>query len=329
MENLYSPLKPMPGKKLLLDKVVMVVGPTSSGKSELAVCLAKRFNGEVVSCDSRQIYKGMNLGTGKVAGIWRASLPRGRGGDWHKDWHFVYKGIIHHLIDFINPRNQYSAALFQKQAQKAIRDITARGKLPILCGGTGFWLDAVIYNFQIPNVKPNLKLRRKLEKKTATQLYCQLCKLDANRARTVDFHNKRRLVRALEIIITTGKPVPSLYRQSIYDALWIGIKTPQQHLFKKIDQRLKLRLKAGMIQEVQNLHKSGLSWKKLENFGLEYKYVSLFLQKKLSYDEMLKQLSLAIKHYAKRQITWWKRNQEIKWINKTSQAKKQVEKFPK
>ncbi len=333
---------------MTVNKLLVVVGPTSSGKSELAVNLAKRFNGEIISADSRQIYKGMDLGTGKVTGKWfplsshpeRVRWPRGRVEGSLERGVFVYKSIPHHLIDIISPARQYSVARFQRQAKKCIANILKRGKLPILCGGTMHWLDAVVYDQKLPNVKPNPKLRAELETQSTDRLFDRLKKLDPVRAKTIDGKNRRRLIRALEIIFTTGKPVPifkSLNFQSLnYDPYWLGINLPPAKLYKKIDQRLIQRLKAGMLDEIFRLHSpqhnvvsqfigsrkagklahygKGLSWKRLESFGLEYKYISLFLQKKISYDHMLTQLFFAIKHYSKRQMTWWKKNKEIHWI---------------
>jgi len=358
----------MPARSWLQDdlmmshkpKILVLVGPTASGKSELAVSLAKKFNGEIISADSRQIYKGMDLGTGKVPGRWilakaKPTQSRGRAivsyGTKHERV-FVYKNIRHHLIDFVSPEKQYSAALFQNQAKEIIANVIRRGKLPILCGGTAHWIDAVIYNQVLPNVKPNFKLRARLEKKSAPDLYQQLKKLDPARAKSIDRHNKRRLIRALEIVITTGKPVPQLFatpsaaegslnsnlpsrvrdssdafRMVTYNALWLGINPAPKTLYKKIDARLKQRLKAGMLKEVSRLHTQGLSWKKLESFGLEYKFISLYLQNKLSKEEMVKQLSYAIKHYSKRQMTWWKRNKNIIWLNSPLKAGKALEKF--
>ncbi len=324
-------------------KLLIIVGPTSSGKSELAVKLAKRFNGEIISVDSRQIYKGMDLGTGKIEGQWQHS-PFGSFGlqhSDHSDYVYVYKSIPHHLIDFVDPHRQFSVALFKSRAKKIVDDIVSRGKLPILCGGTGHWIDAVVYGQNLPDVKPNLKLRAKLEKLSTTGLFAGISRLDPARAKTIDRHNKRRLIRALEIILTTGKPVPPRSailsepdglegesKDPLNQVLWLGIKIPQADLYKKIDKRLKARLKAGMIQEVKSLHSPpfkggvrggyGLTWKRLEQFGLEYRFVSLYLQNKISYDAMVSQLSFAIKHYSKRQMTWWKRNKNIRWISSPS-----------
>ncbi|MCL5666638.1 MAG: tRNA (adenosine(37)-N6)-dimethylallyltransferase MiaA [Patescibacteria group bacterium] len=312
----------------LKPKVLIIVGPTSSGKSELAVRLTKRFNGEIISADSRQIYQGMDLGTGKVPGKWKTNNFHGR----ENRSLYIYKGIRHHLIDFVNPKRQYSVSLFQKKTQKAIADIARRGRLPVICGGTAHWIDAVVYKQQIPDVKPDLKLRRRLEKLSTDGLFARISRLDPNRAKIIDRHNRRRLVRALEIVLTTKKPVPNLSTVhycplSTFNALWIGITQPQDVLYQRIEKRLKRRLKAGMIKEIQKLHKQGLSWRRLETFGLEYRFGALYLQKKISHEEMLKQMLLANKHYAKRQLTWWKRNKNIHWITAEAEARKLIEKF--
>lgn len=313
--------------------ILAVVGPTASGKSELAVELAKKYNGEIISCDSRQIYKGLNIGSGKVAGTWSKSKPaRLAGGSAIRNPQFVYKSIPHYCIDTIDPKKQYSVALFQKAAQKTMEDIFKRGKLPILCGGTGFWVDAVINNEKLPEVKPNLKLRKELEKLSVEELFEKLKLLDPDRAAVIDFHNPHRLIRALEIVITTGAPVPKLNIQSAsqqtpFNILYLGIYPGQDTLYAKIDKRLKERLKKGMIKEVERLHAQGLSWKRLESFGLEYNFISLFLQKKITRTEMEEQLSFAIKHYAKRQMTWFRKNESICWIENPKQANALVKEF--
>lgn len=314
------------------SKILALVGPTSSGKSEMAVRLAKKFGGEIVSCDSRQIYRRMNLGTGKVEGKWQT-----RG----KQRFFIYKNIIHHCIDSASPGRQYSVDQFKRAAQKAITGILSRGRLPILCGGTMHWIDAVVYNQALPNVPPNKSLRRELSRLSTVDLFEKLKLLDPDRAAVIDWHNPRRLIRALEIVITTGRPVPaigSLPQEASRGALWIGIKTDQEELYKKIDKRLKQRLKQGLVKEVRNLRQKipagggfqsakGLSWRRLEKFGLEYRHTAWYLQKKVSYDEMFRLLSLAIKHYSRRQLTWWKKNPEIRWIKNYSEAEKLVSKF--
>ena len=302
------------------DKLLAIVGPTASGKSELAVSLAKKFNGEIISADSRQIYAGMDIGTGKVEGAWKK--VRGQK-------IYVYKGVPHYCIDFLSPKKQFSAGLFQAKAKKAIADILARGKLPILCGGTGHWIDAVVFEQKLPEVKPDPALRNVLEKIPAEKLFARLQKLDPARAKNIDRFNKRRLIRALEIVMSTGQPVPaSNSKPSPYECLWLGLLWPQEALYKRIDPRLKERLGQGMVKEISHLHKKGLPWKKLDGFGLEYRFVGRYLQKKLTHDEMLGQLGYAIKHYAKRQMTWWRRNKNIQWLETPfKQAGKLTKKF--
>lgn len=285
--------------------LIVIVGPTASGKSELAVKIARKIGGEIISADSRQIYKGMDIGSGKVEGQWTKVGPNKKV--------YLYKGVPHHLIDEASPRVQYSVARFQKNAKKIIADIFARGKTPIICGGTAHWIDAVVFNQALPQVKPDAKLRAKLANLTTEQMFEKLQKLDPERAVEIDARNPRRLVRALEIVMSTGKPVPKMKNESPYDVKWIGLNPDPEALQVKIKKRLAARLKQGMLKEVQKLHKSGLSWKRLESFGLEYKYCALHLQGKLTAEEMKDQLLTAIRQYSKRQMTWWNRNKDIQW----------------
>lgn len=289
--------------------VIAIVGPTASGKSELAVEIAKKINGEIISADSRQVYRGMDIGTGKVEGKWHGNK-------------YFYKSIRHYGIDIASPRTQYSIAKFQSYAKKAIAEILAQGKVPIICGGTGYWADSVLFDQSIPAVKPNSELRKKLEKLSTALLFTKLKTLDPARAQNIDAENPRRLIRALEIIIATGKPIPAFSRKIKYAVLWLGITHEKNILDKRIDKRLDERLRLGMVKEVKKLRENGLSWKKLEAFGLEYKFIAQFLQQKFSEDEMRSLLSTAIKQYAKRQMTWFKRNQDIHWVTKTSGALK-------
>jgi tRNA dimethylallyltransferase len=295
----------MPQKSPPKPKIIALVGPTASGKSEIAVELAKKYDGEVLSVDSRQIYRGMDLGTGKVKGKWKTGAGKKV---------FVYKGVAHYGIDIASPKRQYSVAQFQTYSRRAIADMLKRGKLPILCGGTAHWLDAVVYEQKFPAVKPDAALRKRLYKLSAAQLFARLQELDPERAANIDAHNPRRLVRALEIVSATGKAIPKMAHESPYQILWLGIKTDPAELQKKINRRLAQRVKNGMFHEIKTLHKQAISWQKLWNFGLEYRYGSLYCQNKLSKQEALEQLATAIYQYSKRQLTWWKRNKDINWI---------------
>lgn len=286
------------------SKIIVVVGPTSSGKSDLAVKLAKKTNGEIISADSRQVYRGMDIGTGKITKKEMAGIP-------------------HHLLDIASPKKVFTVADFQRLGQRAIKKILAKGKVPIIVGGTGFYIDSLIYDTPLPNVPPNTALRKKLEKLSAKKLFAKLKKLDPRRAGNIDPFNRRRLIRALEIIGITGKPVPDINKlESDFKVLKIGIKLPSQKLKQKIRARLKKRLQAGMIEEVKKLHRQKVSWQRLDNFGLEYKYVSRYMRGVMKKDEMFEKLEKEIWHYAKRQMTWFKRDKEINWVTKPRQAEK-------
>lgn len=280
-------------------KILVIVGPTASGKSDLAVLLAKKFNGEVISADSRQVYRGMDIGTGKVT-------KREMG------------GIPHHLLDVVSPKQVYTASDFKRDGEKALKKILQEEKLPIICGGTGFYISALIDDLLFPEVPPNLKLRAELEKETPAELFAMLKKIDPARAKTIDAQNPRRLVRAIEIARALGK-VPPLKRKSPYNPLIIGIAAPEDQLRERIHLRLLKRMKTGMVAEVQRLHDKGLSWRRMEALGLEYRYLALYLQKKLSKRAMLAELEKAIIHYAKRQMTWFNKDKRVNWVPRDEQ----------
>lgn len=299
-------------------KIVVILGPTSAGKSAVAIELAKKFDGEVVSVDSRQIYRGMDIGTGKIPGTW--NVERGT---------FLSEGIDHHMIDIVSPRTNFSVAQFKKKADKAIADILKRGKLPILCGGTGFWIDAVVDNKIYPEVAPDWELRKKLETKSVEELFAKLKKLDDRRAENIDAKNKVRLIRAIEICQAIGKvPEPSYELQvTSYDYLKIGINPGKEKLHAKIKKRLDQRWKDGMLAEVQKLHQSGLSWKKIQSFGLGYFWIPKYLRKEITLSELYERVYLAEKDYAKRQMTWFQKDKKILWLTKYSDMQKAVAKF--
>jgi tRNA dimethylallyltransferase len=289
------------------DKLVVILGPNASGETSLSIKLAKRFGAEIVSADSRQVYKGMDIGTGKVT---------------KKEM----QGIPHYLLDVASPKTIFTVSRFQKLANKEIEKIHKKGKLPFLVGGTGFYIQSVVDNISLPKVKPDWKLRKQLEKKNVDEIFKILKKLDKNRAENIDKKNPRRLIRAIEIAKELGS-VPALSYDSQYDVLIIGIKRNPKELKKLIEKRLLDRFKQGMAGEVRKLHKSGISWKRLEEFGLEYRYIALYLQKKMGYDEMVQKLQKEIEHYAKRQMTWFKNDKRIQWVSDYKKADKLLKNF--
>jgi tRNA dimethylallyltransferase len=299
-------------------KIIVILGPTSSGKSDVAIRLAKKFNGEIISADSRQIYRGMDVGTGKINGTWSI-----------KQKAFISEGIAHYMIDVVSPKTIFSAAQFKKKADKIISDILKRGKLPIICGGTGFWIKAIVDNIVYPEVKPDWKLRNKLRNKSAGALFEMLEKLDPSRAKNIDKNNKVRLIRAIEICKSIGKVTQVNSANNKYDFIQIGINLPKEKLYKNIKKRLEKRFKAGMIKEVEKLKKHGLSWKKIQNFGLGYFWIPLYLQNKLSKEVLFEKIYQAERDYAKRQMTWFRKDQRIKWIEKYKDIEKEARPFLK
>ncbi len=277
-------------------KILVIVGPTSSGKTSLSIKLAKEFNGEVISADSRQVYRGLDLASGKVTKEEMGDVP-------------------HHLLDVEDIQNTYTVVDFEKDATKAVKEILKRGKLPIIAGGTFFYVDALLGRTSTPKVPENKALRSKLEEKSVAELFAELEQKDPRRASTIDPFNKRRLVRALEIIEAIGY-VPPTKTNEKYNAFIIGIETEKEKLHHNTKARLEERVKEGMIEEIAKLHETGASWQRLENLGLECRYVSLYLQGKMELEEMLEKLETEIRHFAKRQMTWLKRDKEIHWFKK-------------
>lgn len=297
-------------RNIIQKPILVILGPTASGKSSLAVKIAKKFNGEVISADSRQVYKGMNLGTGKIT---------------KKEM----EGIPHYLLDVASPKRKFTVVQYRKLALKALEKIFKKGKLPIICGGTGFYIQALIDGITIPPVPPDWKLRKKLEKKSVEELYELLKKLDKKRTKTIEKKNKRRLIRAIEIAKKLGK-VPPLKKEPLpYPVLMLGIKKEKKELKKLIRKRLLKRIRQGMIAEVKKLKKSGISWKRLEGFGLEYRWVARYLQNKISKKEMIEKLQKEIENYAKRQMVWFKKDKRIIWIKNQKKAEKLVRDFLK
>ncbi|MBI2459437.1 MAG: tRNA (adenosine(37)-N6)-dimethylallyltransferase MiaA [Parcubacteria group bacterium] len=319
-------------------KIIVILGPTASGKTKLAVDLALKFNGEIVSADSRQVYKGMDVGTGKDLKDYRLKFPI-------SNFQFPIKfkiqnskfiEIPYHLIDVVNPKTQFDLAKYQKMAFSAIDDILKRGKLPILAGGSGLYLQAVVDNYKLSDIKSDLILRKKLEKYNAQELFEKLEKLAPKLAAKLnqsDKNNKRRLVRYLEIL-AQDKNFKSRRGQRKYQALLVGLKFGKDILKQRIFKRLLARVKEqNMLGEVENLRNQGLSWKRLEDFGLEYKFIAWYLRGKLPYDQMIEKLNAAIYQFAKRQLAWFKRWEKqganINWLKDSKKIEKLVREFLK
>ncbi len=277
-------------------KVIVIVGTTAVGKSNLAVKIAKKFKGEIISADSRQVYKELDIGTGKITKKEMLDIP-------------------HYLIDVANPKKKFTVTEYQKQAVKKIEEIISRGHTPIIVGGTGFYIDAITKGTIFPEVKPNLTLRKTLAKHSTEELFKMLKKLDKNRAENIDAKNPVRLIRAIEIAKALGKVPRTTEALPPYKFIKIGLKLDEKILKNKIEKRVKGMFKDGLLNEIKKLKKIGVSEKRLKEFGFEYN------------SPTPEKVILGTLQYAKRQNTWFKRDLDIKWFKPEEYIK--IEKYLK
>lgn len=312
------------------NKAVVILGPTASGKTKLGVDLAYRLNGEIINADSRQVYKKMDVGTGKDLDEYRIKEVGKNGKEKVLD-------IPYHLIDVVHPNTSFNLSKYQKLAYKKIKEVLNQDKLPIMVGGTGLYLQAVVEGFDLGGAAPDVEDRKKLENMDVNQLWEELLQINsvfANKLNNSDRNNKRRLTRYIEIC-RAGKGGAPKKRGGSYELLLLGVTFPREELDQRIYKRLVERIeKEGMIEEVRNLHKKEeVSWKRLKQFGLEYRYVVKYLQGELEYEEMIEKLYIATRQFARRQMTWFrqwqKRGAKIHWVDNKQQARKFAEKFLK
>jgi tRNA dimethylallyltransferase len=280
-----------------MQRLVVILGTNASGKSELGIRLATHFGGEVISADSRQVYRGLDIGSGKVTPAQAAALK-------------------HHLIDVADLTEFYSLAQYQRAAYKAIDSIAGAGKLPFLVGGTGLYISAVVEGYELVDAPPNDPLRAELESLPLTELVQRLENAAPDAARRIDKSNRRRLIRAIEIA-AAGQAHSAAHRNSPrYDCLQLGLTWPRELLVQRIEQRLNERLANGMIEEVAALRSRGVSDLRLDKLGLEYRYVGRYLRGELrSLDALRTELGIAIRQFAKEQVTWFKRDRRIIWLD--------------
>ena len=276
----------------MLPRLIVIEGTNASGKSSLGVELASRFGGEIISADSRQVYRHLDLGSGKIT-------PE------------EMKGVPHHLLDVRDPGEFFSMADFQRLAYEAIDGILSRGRVPFLVGGTGLYVDAVADGYELSDISPDHELRAQLETLDTPALYEMLKEWLPDT--DIDPRNRHRVMRALERLAADdyhpGRKTPR------FELLKLGVTWPREILKQRIDERLEKRLEAGMVDEVRALLEAGVSEEFLVKLGLEYKYLTWYLTGRIGYEQMKEELGNAIKKFAKRQMTWFRRDPRIRWID--------------
>lgn len=290
-----------------MPPLVAIVGPTTSGKTLLGIELAEEFNGEIVSADSRQVYRGLDIGTAKVAGADRDRIP-------------------HHLLDVADPRENYTVAEYQQAALVAIEHIQQRGKLPFLVGGSGLYVRAVTDNLKIPPVPPQAQLRRELASLSLAELIRRLKKVDPVGYKTIDLKNQRRVIRALEVRKVTGRPLSEVQGQGepCYDVCQIGIRRTPEQLRKAIVESLEKRWRTGLVDEVRVLNEQGVEWERLESFGMAYRRIAEFLQDQLTETDARRLTTEDEFAFAKRQLTWFKKDKRIHWVEAPDESEELI-----
>ena len=304
-----------------MNKLIIILGPTASGKTNLAIKLAKKFDGEIVSADSRQVYKEMDIGTAKPEKSQISSL---------KSQKYLVKEIPHYLINAVFPNEEFNVAIYKRLATKAIKDIQKSGKLPFLVGGTGLYIWSIIDNLKFPKVPPQERLRKELEKKSLKELFEIYKNLDPEGAKYIEKENKRRLIRAIEVCKVSSK---SFWKQRkkkklLFDVLQIGIKLPKGDLKKRISERVKKMFNLGLEKEVKTLVKKyGWDIKPVQTIG--YQEFKDFFEKKIEREEVKEKIILHTLQFAKHQMTWFKRDKRIHWIKNQKEAENLIKEFLK
>lgn len=280
------------------QKIIAIAGPSSSGKTSLAINIAKEINGEIISVDSRQIYKELDIGSAKPSVEER-------------------QGIVHHLLDIVDVTQEYTVADFCDDAEIIIKDIINRGKVPVLAGGTGLYFRVLLQDYALPRVAPNKELRQKLEEKTSEELYKQLQELDIEISKKIHFNNKVKIVRALEVCLSLGIPMSKAQnkKNSAYDTLWFGLNTEnREFLYDRINKRTDIMFEQGLLQEAEHLfNKYGEN--KILTGTIGYQELLPYLKGETDFETASNLLKQNTRRYAKRQISWFKANKEINWFD--------------
>ena len=287
-----------------MDKLVIIAGPTATGKSDAAVALSKAIGGEVISADSVQVYKGLDIGSAKIKAE-------------------EMQGITHHLIDVLEPEEPFNITIFQKMAKEAMKGIYERGHIPVICGGTGFYIQSVLYDIEFTEEETDMSYRSELEKKTAGELYDMLKAVDPVSCESIHENNIKRVIRALEFYHETGYPISThnaqqRARKAAYDARFFVLTDDRAALYERIDARVDKMIDAGLVEEVRALRERGVPRMSTAMQGLGYKEIYAYLEGECSLEEAIYTIKRDSRHFAKRQVTWFKREADAIWIDRSS-----------
>ena len=283
----------------MMQKAIVIAGPTAAGKTALSIDIAHEIDGEIISADSRQVYRGLDIGSSKIT-------PE------------EMQGVPHHLLNVADPKKTFAVSDFIRFGRRALDEIEKNRRMPLIVGGTGFYIDALLGRNSPAPVSPNQKLREELNALPVEKLIKRLEALDENYAKKIDRKNKRRVVRAIEIIDALGfMPRPTL--ENLCNTLWIGLTVPFPTLREKIKKRMDIRLSMGMLDEARTLHQNGISYERMEEFGLEYRLMAEHMQGKINLAQLKERIENESMAYAKRQMTWFKRNKSMHWFDPKQQ----------
>ncbi len=300
------------------NPIIVLTGPTASGKTAISLDLAKKFNGEIIAADSMTVYRGMSIGTDKPT---------------HNAKYTIYNaeinGIPHHMINILNPDEEFNVSIFKGLAEKEIKEIQRRDNIPFLVGGSTLYIDALVYDYQMPDPKPNLKLRQSLEVNSNEELFSRLIELDPDAKWTVDKNNKRRLIRALEVSIQSEKPFTKQKSKEKLpkNVFYLAIERDRQELYERINKRVDEMMNNGFLDEVKELHKKYDLNTAMQATG--YRQLVQYLKGEISLEEAVEKTKQSHRNYAKRQLTWLRRNKDVIWIKNESEAEEEIREFLK
>lgn len=302
-----------------MKPVIVITGPTASGKTSLSFSVAKKFVGEVIAADSMTVYRGMNIGTDKP--FWRKNYKK-------KGDIYIIEDILHHLIDIKDPDDELNVSIFKKLMEEKVIEIQNRRNIPFIVGGSLMYIDSLVYDYQFPEVEPDQKLRVQLEKNSNEKLYKKLLRLDPDAEWTIDKNNKRRLVRALEVTIKSSTPFSKQkLRKEILpeNILYLAISKGREELYEKINKRVDEMFEEGLVEEVRKLYKKYDSNTAMQAAG--YRQIVEFLEGKITEKEAKEKTKQIHRNYAKRQLTWLRKNKDITWVKDAKEAERAIKTF--